>query len=201
MTVAIVPLKGLDRAKQRLSGELDAGARIELVAWMLARVLAACTASHVVSRVVVVTGDAQGEQMARELGAEPLRERAPGLNAALATADEHLREAESTLVVAADLPLASGRDLDAMHAAAPLGDCVVVAPTRDGGTGALLRRPPDVVVPAYGPRSARAHLAAARAAGVPAVRLDLPRLALDIDTPSALAALREAGLPAPGGGA
>jgi 2-phospho-L-lactate guanylyltransferase len=74
---------------------------------------------------------------------------------------------------------------------------VLVAPTHDGGTGALLRRPADVIAPAFGVASAAAHLRAARQAGVRAGLIWRPGLARDIDHPADLD--RYAGTVADGG--
>lgn len=188
--VAIVPLKALDRAKERLSPRLDPEARRELASWMLHRVLDACATATLVGRIVVVAGDQAGVELATAGGAEALLQPVPGLGPALELADAALAGAHATLVVAADLPLATGAELDRVVAAAPPGPAVVVAPTADGGTGALYRRPPGVIGTAYGPGSASAHLALARAAGVAAVRLDVPGLSMDIDTPEQLAQWR-----------
>lgn len=193
--VAIVPLKALDQAKGRLSPGLDAAARRDLATRMLGHVVRACHSAVSVSRVVVVAGDRAGVELARAAGADTLLQPLAGLRAALDLADAELADAEATLVVAADLPLIVPGDLDEVVAAAGEGPAVVVAPTSDGGTGALLRRPAGVVATAYGPGSAAAHLALAQAAGVRAVRLDNPRLAMDIDTPEQLATWR-AGFPA-----
>lgn len=182
---AIVPLKALDRAKGRLAGELDPGSRQRLSRWMFQRVASALDDAVAVRGVLVVVGDAAGAALAAAHGFEVLREPRPGLDAALGAADAAVRGAAATLVVAADLPLASGADLDAVCAAGT-GVEVVVAPTRDGGTGALYRRPPRIVGTAYGPGSAMAHLAAAVAAGVRGRRLDVAGLALDVDTASSL---------------
>lgn len=187
--VAIVPLKALDRAKTRLAPHLGAAARRELVIWMFARVVAACQAARLVDGLLVVAGDDAGAALARSLGSQVLIERAPGLPAAMATADSATAGLPATLVVAADLPLARGVDLDEVCRAGTTGPRVVVTPTHDGGTAALLRRPAGVVATAYGPRSATVHLQAARAAGVAGVRLDVSALAHDVDTPAHLRAV------------
>jgi 2-phospho-L-lactate/phosphoenolpyruvate guanylyltransferase len=111
----------------------------------------------------------------------------PGLGRALATADATAAGAAATLVVAADLPLVAAEDLDAVCAAGARGPAVVVAPTHDGGTGALLRRPPRLIPTAYGPGSAARHLALARAAGASALVVDRQALALDVDDAAGLA--------------
>lgn len=179
--VAVVPLKALDQAKSRLAGHLGERRRRELTSWMFLRVVAACRASGV-RGILVVAGDEAAGGLARQMGVEVVVEATPGLDAAMAAADRATAGAPASLVVAADLPLARGTDLDAVCRAGEHGPCVAVAPTRDGGTGALLRRPPDVITPAYGPDSAAAHLQAAARAGVRAVRVDVASLAWDIDT-------------------
>jgi 2-phospho-L-lactate guanylyltransferase len=177
----VLPLKALDRAKGRLSGDLDPAMRRALTAWMFGRVLTACHQASQVGGVLVVAGDAAAAALARAHGVPALVEPRPGLAAAMAAADRACASDAATLVVAADLPLVRPEELDQVCAAGA-DPGVVVAPTRDGGTGALLRRPPLAIPTRYGPGSAAAHLALAAAAGVPAVRLELPGLALDIDT-------------------
>lgn len=191
-TVAVVPLKALSRAKGRLAGHLPARDRRALVTWMFARVVAACRGASAVGAVVAVAGDDAAADLARGLAVDVVVEPTPGLRAAMATADALTADATASLVVAADLPLAGPDDLDAVCRAGRRGPCVVVAPTRDGGTAVLLRRPAGVIIPAYGPGSAAAHLAAAAAAGARGLRLDVPALAFDVDTAEHLRALHPA---------
>lgn len=186
--VAIVPLKALGAAKGRLDPVLDPVQRRDLAAWMALRVLAAVRAAPAIIDVLLVAGDADAEVVGRDAGATVVRPDAPGLNHAIATADHHVTAGTATLVLAADLPLATPEDVAAVLDAAS-GRGVVVAATDDGGTGALLRRPGGVIAPAYGPGSASAHLRAATAAGVHGERLRIDNLASDIDTPAALAEL------------
>lgn len=185
---AIIPVKALHAAKGRLAPALAASERRTLVATMLERVVRACQGCAAVEDVLVVAGDAAAASLAAGLGVRVLVEPVAGLDRALAAADAATAGAEATLVVAADLPLATAADLDRVVAAATAARTVVVAPTVDGGTGALLRRPGAVSGTAYGAGSAAAHLALARAAGAVAVRIDVPALAHDVDTPEQLAA-------------
>lgn len=180
--LAVVPLKALDGAKSRLAGHLTPAERRALTCWMFSRVVAACRGASRVGDVLVVAGDEAGAVLARRNGVDVIVERRPGLAAALATADRAAGQAPATVVVAADLPLATPSAVDAVCLEGAEGPCVVVAPTRDGGTGALLRRPAGVVATAYGPGSADRHLAAAGTAGVHAVRIEIPALSLDVDT-------------------
>lgn len=180
--VAVVPLKALDRAKGRLATTLDPGGRRTLACWMFDRVLDACLDAAAVRGVLVVAGDEAAAARGRARGVEVLLEPRDGLPAALAAADAATTGEAATIVVAADLPLAEPADVDAVCGAGTVAPCVVVTPTHDGGTGALLRRPPDAIPTAYGRGSADAHLRLADAAGIRARRLDVVRLGLDVDT-------------------
>lgn len=186
----IVPIKALRRAKGRLGPGLDEGSRRELAAWMFTHVLEACLSCESLGDILVVAGDTEAAELAANLPVKVVVERSPSLAAAMARGDRETAKAEATLVVAADLPLLTASDLDTVCRAGADGPCVVVAPTRDGGTGALLRRPPDVIGTAYGPGSAEAHMALAADAGVAFVRCELPNAALDVDTAGSLRAAK-----------
>lgn len=58
---------------------------------------------------------------------------------------------------------------------------VVLAPSRDGGTSALLRIPHDAIPARFGPGSAKRHREEAERAGVRFSELALPSLAIDVD--------------------
>lgn len=182
-----MPLKAVALAKTRMAPELSAAQRRLLLHRTFERVAVALTAANSVAAVLVVVGDEEGRRWAADHGFVTMAEPAGGgLNGALAAADARLG-GQATVVVPADLPLVTGSDIDAVAAALPAVPGVVVVPTADGGTGALLRAPTDVIAPAFGPASAQAHLAAARRAGVAGRRLDVAGLALDLDRPADLA--------------
>ena len=185
----IIPLKALAAAKGRLSGALDAAERRTFVAWMAGRVIAAARGCGEIDRVVVVAGDEAAAEVARSAGAQAFVVAEPGLATALTAADAITAEADATLVLAADLPELTPADISAVLTAAGAGPSVVViAATRDGGTGALLRRPAGVIATAYGPGSADRHAQLAADAGIPVVHVDRPGLANDVDRPDELPA-------------
>jgi 2-phospho-L-lactate guanylyltransferase len=184
---AVIPLKAIADGKTRLAGALSPADRALLLRRTFDRVVAAVAAADLVAGALVVVGDAEGAGWAADVGLAWLPEPAGGggLNAALDEADRHLGD-RPTLVVPADLPLVGSGDVDAVVAALPPGGGVVIAPTSDGGTGALLRSPGRAIAPCYGPGSALAHAAAAAAAGLPCRTLWIPGLALDLDSPGDL---------------
>ncbi|MGD9571727.1 MAG: 2-phospho-L-lactate guanylyltransferase [Thermoleophilia bacterium] len=201
-TWAVLPVKPLRGALRRLTPALDAPVRRELQVAMLTDVLAACAGAHALAGVMVVTSDPAARGMAEAIaGARVVSDEPPrGMNAAVVRGLEAVAAAgaDGALVLTADLPLARPEDLDAVVAAAPPGPSGTVAPSWDGtGTNAMLLRPPGALTPRLGVDSLARHLAQAARRGVPVTRLDLPTLALDIDTPRDLAELMARG----GGGA
>ena len=186
--IAVVPRKAISDAKTRMAPELSADERVLVMHRTFERVVQALAESAAVADVVVVVGDDQGRAWAQAHGLATLEEPSPGggLNAALAAADGHLG-AQPTLVLPADLPLVRGTDLDEAAAAIIGPRCVVVVPTADGGTGALIRVPGAAIPPRFGVDSAAAHLRAARQAGVPGRLVRIPGLALDLDRPADIA--------------
>jgi 2-phospho-L-lactate/phosphoenolpyruvate guanylyltransferase len=185
---AIIPLKALSAAKGRLSGALDDQARRQLVAWMATHVIEVCQACELIDELLVVAGDDAAAEVARAAGAPVMVVGEPGLPAALAAADAASAACTSTLVIAADLPDLTTDDLAAVITAAAqvYGPVVIVAETHDGGTGALLRRPPEVIATSYGEKSGARHVAMAQRAGATTRRVFRQGLANDIDTPSQL---------------
>ena len=185
---AIVPLKALDLAKQRLAGRLTAGERRTLMTDAFLHVVDACLATPAIRDVIAVVGDDAGVALAATRPVTVMREPGGGLNRAVAHATGAVPPREASLVVVADLPELTRDDLTALVALLrPHPDRqVLVAPTHDGGTGALLRRPAAVIAPAFGSASATAHLSAAQAAGVRAGMIWRPGMARDVDRPADL---------------
>jgi 2-phospho-L-lactate/phosphoenolpyruvate guanylyltransferase len=183
---AIVPLR--TGGKTRLSPALAASQRSDLATAMLCDVATALREAGI-ERIVVAAQGPSALACADALGLEALPdpEEAQGLDHALRRAAARLGPVEGLLVVAADLPRLTGADVERVLACrAP----VVVAPTCDGGTGGLLRRPPSAIPTAYGPGSAAAHLRLAADAGLAAEQVSAPGFADDVDTPADLERLQ-----------
>lgn len=184
--IALVPLAPLAAAKTRLAPALAPRARRDLATRMAASVCDACVACPAIDTVVLLAGDDAAATVAGGRSVSVRRSPAPGLAAALADADAAYAGAGATLVVAADLTGVTPAELAAVAAAGARAPAVVVAPTADGGTGALLRRPPGVIAPAFGPASGAAHRAAATTAGARLVCWWSPWLGHDVDEPGDL---------------
>lgn len=195
-TFAIVPVKGLDQAKSRLSGRLDQTARRRLVLAMLNDVLSALRGCAAVSRTIVVTPDPDVATAAGNLGVESLMEDATGdLNAAIALAISRAGSlgAARVLVVPADVPLAMSNEFAILLATAErTGAAVALTPSHDGGgTNALVLKPPGAMEPSFGPNSCQRHLTMARSQALARRVIELPGLSFDVDEPSDLDRLLE----------
>lgn len=181
---ALVPVKPLDQAKTRLASALSATERAELARHMMRDVLRVLSAMPALAGIALLTRDAGVAAAAREFQCRVLPED-PGkdmcANLDTAAADLAADGAGTLMIVPADLPLLTPRDLEALLAGHREGVTVVPA-AADGGTNALVLTPPDAGPCQFGPDSARRHVAAARLRGFAAALLPLPGFARDIDT-------------------
>ena len=101
--------------------------------------------------------------------------------------------AKRALLVPGDCPMLDPRELDALIAHPAPPHSALIIPDRHGtGTNALLLTPPDVISPSFGPGSCARHLEIAKTHGAVAEVVEVASLALDVDTPEDLVALREA---------
>jgi len=104
---ALVPLKRLAEAKQRLAPVLEPAPRMELMLSMAADVLAALVQIEAIERVLIVSEDPAAKQLALDAGVEWFQvPRGGGLNSDLECAAAFAREqgAGQALIVHADLP-------------------------------------------------------------------------------------------------
>ncbi len=195
-TIAVLPIKRLEVAKQRLADDLGAGTRRALVEAMVTDVLIALRRATRVDSVLVVTEDTGVEALAHGYDADTVVD--PGApshsEAARIGVKEALeRGAGRVLLVAGDCPALDPAEIDALLARDEEPPDVVVLCDRHGaGTNGLLLTPPDVIEPAFGPGSCARHVRAAEAAGARAEVADIVGFALDVDTLEDLNVVREA---------
>ena len=187
--MALIPVKELSKAKARLAPVLDEAGRRELITAFYRDVLAAALDCPALDSVGVVSRDADALALASEAGAEAMAE--PGdLNDSLDSAAKTLadRAIDRVLVLHADLPLVSAKAIETI--ARSSSDVALVA-SGDGGTNALVC-PVGAFRFQYGPGSAQQHREAAWNVDLEPELLELPDLALDIDTPGDLERLQSA---------
>ncbi len=187
---AVVPVKALDRAKQRLAPALDAPDRRRLAQAMCDDVLATLGTVRGLAGIAVVTSE-------RDLvpaGMRRIEDRGDGLNAALALAAAVLESdgATAILAIAADVPLTSREEIEDVLTAGRTAPIVIVPDRQERGTNALLLSPPTRMAPAFGAASLVRHTVMARARGIEPVVLRLSGLGFDVDDAAALDDLRRA---------
>jgi 2-phospho-L-lactate guanylyltransferase len=164
--------------------------RQELVLTMLEDVLAALDGSRLVDRVRVLTPDRRVADHAAALGTEVIADQYDqGINESLEFATR--REIEDgdglpLLILPVDVPLVKASSIDAIvdrlnGSSTPL---VVISPSKNGGTNALLRSPPDVIPTRFGPNSSEAHTREAKKRGVRVEFYRAEDLEIDLDTPT-----------------
>jgi 2-phospho-L-lactate guanylyltransferase len=201
-TLAILPIKSFDEAKQRLAAELTGGARKALAEAMFSDVLVALRRSDAVDAVLVVTADHGAQQIAGGYGAMVLDDPEHGHNPAARAGVRAVVEAgaDRALLVPGDCPMLDPGELDHLIGRIVPRRSALIVPDRHGtGTNALLLTPPQSLVPSFGPGSCQRHHDSA-ADGTDAEVVRVASLALDIDTPEDLDELR-ATLAATHGGA
>src|SRR5947207_7091557 len=174
MVTVVIPFAGVE-GKTRLHASRRVRQQLSLA--MLGDVLAAALA---VGTVRVATSDRDGAKLAREAGAEPVRDPGGGQGAAVEAALAGL-EPGAIVIVNADVPCALPADLRALVAATPAGGIAIVE-ALDGTTNALSIPAPDVFAPLYGRDSAARFRARAESLGLQAFSAALPNLIEDVDT-------------------
>jgi 2-phospho-L-lactate/phosphoenolpyruvate guanylyltransferase len=183
----IIPVNRLDRAKGRLAELLTPDERAALTLATLRTVLTAVREAGMEPSVL-----AADLRLAALLGPSVTivmeDPSVSGLNAQLEFAVAAI-DRTAVLILHADLPLATAESLRVMLAAGDAEESVTLVRSPDGGTNAMLLRPPGRFPLAYGPGSFAAHVNAAGLAGLTVSIVESPELALDLDTPADLRTL------------
>lgn len=179
MATVVVPFRSSD-PKSRLSAVADAD-RLRLAHAMLSDVLAAATP---LGEVLVVATEAPELPTGTRHVPDPRRGQGAAVRVALDAAVAAGLPAPF-LVVNADVPCATTRDLLALAGAIPEHGLALVA-AADGTTNALALSDEGLFEPVYGPGSAERFAALA-----PSTRLEAPNLMDDVDTPDDLARVAE----------
>ena len=191
-TSAVIPIKQLSDAKQRLSGVLDSGERKTLFTVMVEDVLTAVEACAAIARILVVTDDDEVAELARGFGAdirpEPVK---PGLIRAVTESGRQLADEGVNIMVflPGDVPLVTPNELEVVLEGFGLSGQpeFMIVPADDlGGSNCVAVSPPDCMTYGFGEDSFRRHLRLAKAQGINPQVARLPGLGLDIDTPEDL---------------
>ncbi|MCA3271846.1 MAG: 2-phospho-L-lactate guanylyltransferase [Roseomonas sp.] len=188
---AILPVKEMAGAKQRLAPLLSPEERIALMQVMLRDVLAALSAAQGLAGIALVTLDPWAEALAQEHGARIITEGAREGHTGAVTAAAAALQAEGVaaiLTMPGDTPAVKTPEIEALIASAIAPPAFIIAPAHDElGSNAILMSPPNAVELRFGEDSYFPHLAASRVAGIVPQILHLPGIAMDIDHPADIA--------------
>ncbi|MBT5702621.1 MAG: 2-phospho-L-lactate guanylyltransferase [Gammaproteobacteria bacterium] len=194
-TSAVIPIKQLQDAKQRLSGLLNSEERKRLFQAMVEDVLTAVEACTHIDSIVVVTNDQAVAELARGFGAEIRPEPEPSglIEAVTETGKQLAAEGVGCMIfLPGDVPLVTPEELEVVLEGFGLSDNseFMIVPASDlGGSNCVACSPPDCMSFGFGIDSFRKHLALARDRGIDPQVTKLPGIGLDIDTPSDISEL------------
>ena len=185
---AILPIKSMHSAKQRLRTILTAPERQSLFRAMVSDVLAAIGQSTGLGGLAIVTRDPSVRSLARHADARFIQcDLDQGQSLAVATAARTL-EAEGVtrmVTIPGDVPLLTGAEIDSLCSTLEHERTMSLVPNHDGtGTNSIACSLPCAIPLSFGESSLHKHLTDARNRGLQTHVVRLPGLSLDIDVRS-----------------
>lgn len=197
---AVVPVKELAGAKQRLSPCLSPEERRALVTVMLEDVLDALSAVPRLAGLLVVTVDQVATSLASRYGARTVADGAREGHTGAVTAAQRLLVCEGRagmMTMPGDIPRVSAAEIAATLAVHRPAPSFTIVPAHDDlGSNTILCSPPDIVPLRFGADSFYPHLDAARARGIDPLVVRQPGIGMDIDNPVDLVAFLKMSPPA-----
>ncbi len=193
-TVAVIPVKPLDQAKQRLASVLDGDMRGKLCLAMLEDII--CTLKKVpeLMGIIIVSNDIHVKKLAKEYSIEVIQENQnSNLNKAVEKASRFLnnQRIDQMLYLPGDIPLVTATAIKQVLIYGEQRSSLVLVPCEENrGTNALLCKPSNCFPFAFGNNSFHLHQQHAQKLGIPAYSFESEEIALDIDTPAALKKLK-----------
>ena len=192
---AIVPVKPLRRGKSILSSVLSEDERTLLNYSMLDNTLKALKTVPEIAQILVVSRDPAALALARNHGSRTVQEDGnPGLNTALkrATVVAKLYSARGVLIIPADLPLITEKEISELIGRLGNPPELIISPDRRGNsTNAMLLSPADLFEFRFGPGSFVYNIQMAKKIGCRVDVCQLEAFSLDIDLPEDLDLLRQ----------
>lgn len=186
---AIVPVKQLSRAKQRLSPVLSQNERVKLARIMLHEVLMTLCATSDFAGIIVVTSDPMVTNLAALFDARVVCDvTETGINAAVQQGLKALDRSAGAVIIPADVPFATVGDFRAIIDELQRYPVVLAPALCDGGTNALAMRAPDLIMPKFGEDSYLRHQMVARSNGFSCGVVSAEGIGRDIDRPQDLVA-------------
>ena len=187
---AVIPVKQISQAKQRLSKILSSEERRDFFSAMLEDVLSMMVKIDFFEKIILATNCPHAISIAGRHGITHF-ETGPddGLNLAAGETVNHLIEngISDMFLIPADIPLITEEEITSAIKAHPSAPSLTIVPSRDKlGSNCLLLSPPSMMPLKFGPNSYFRHLEIAQSNGLKINPMELPGFGLDIDEPADL---------------
>ena len=184
-TNIVIPMKAPAKAKTRLAGFLSDEKRHQLAIDLFRETLKFFNRHFSQHPILVVTESSFIAGIAKGYGASVLIEEQTGLrHAAECAAKWSIKhDFQSQLLIPADIAQLDVQEITELLSVSRANQSVVISPATDDGTNALITTPPNVIPFLYGTNSSLAHQRVALMKAIECTVVNLPKLALDIDTP------------------
>ena len=192
---ALIPIKGFDRGKSRLSEVLAPRERAQLARDLFEHVVRVLRASPAIDDIAVVSDSPEAREHAARLGVVALSD-ADGSQGLAGVVDGALQDLErrgatSVMICMSDLPELTVQDISSVARQLEESDVVLVPDLSQQGTNVIAAKPVTALPSCLGHEdSLRRHHTRARELGL-TVRVQLSSgIAFDVDRPHDLERLR-----------
>ena len=193
---AVIPVKQISQAKQRLSPLLSIEERRNFFSAMLEDVLSMMVKIDFFEKIILATNCPHAISIAGRHGITHF-ETGPddGLNQAAGETVNHLLEngIRDMFLIPGDIPLITEEEINSVLKAHPSAPSLTIIPSRDKlGSNCILLSPPSRMPLKFGPDSYFRHLEIAQTNGLKINPMVFPGFGLDIDEPKDLFELLKA---------
>jgi len=193
---AVIPVKQISQAKQRLSPLLSTEERRDFFSAMLEDVLSMMVKIDFFEKIILATNCPHAISIAGRHGITHF-ETGPddGLNQAAGETVNHLLEngIRDMFLIPGDIPLITEEEINSVLKAHPSAPSLTIIPSRDKlGSNCILLSPPSRMPLKFGPDSYFRHLEIAQTNGLKVNPMEFPGFGLDIDEPKDLFELLKA---------
>ena len=193
---AVIPVKQISQAKQRLSPFLSTEERRDFFSAMLEDVLSIMVKIDFFKKIILATNCPHAISIAGRHGITHF-ETGPddGLSQAAGETVNHLLEngIRDMFLIPADIPLITEEEINSVLKAHPSAPSLTIIPSRDKlGSNCILLSPPSRMTLKFGPNSYFRHLEIAQTNGLKVNPMEFPGFGLDIDEPKDLFELLKA---------
>ena len=193
---AVIPVKQISQAKQRLSPLLSTEERRDFFSAMLEDVLSMMVKIDFFEKIILATNCSHAISIAGCHGITHF-ETGPddGLNQAAGETVNHLLEngIRDMFLIPADIPLINEEEINSVLKAHPSAPSLTIIPSRDKlGSNCILLSPPSRMPLKFGPDSYLRHQEIAQTNGLKVNPMEFQGFGLDIDEPKDLFELLKA---------